>query len=273
VLTRLSPTKLCAPDKGTTLQFPVVSRQNGEICYQVSDTTKGNGALISVAVIKPAVEALGATLTTLPDGQLEFRVPGGTWSRGQPAYKAGGQSYVFASTLLSTLIKLRPYRAMDETIVSGYSKPVLKIGGKTIKFNAVSGAQIGGNLYSDLAGEALDTIFYPREEAHSFDTNFGYSGSPVHRIHTGLRSGEVVAMIQRLEENKFFADTGEIQADGTIELRSSSPSIRFVNVPEEVQAVAGAGRTPAILIRLSNIPLDKLKTGIFLPAQTTSDAR
>ncbi|WP_412029007.1 permease prefix domain 1-containing protein [Deinococcus yunweiensis] len=273
VLTRPSPTTLCAPDGDMTLQFPVISRDNGQICYRIPDTTKGNGALVSIAAIKPAVEALGAELTALPNGELEIRMSDGQWSRGLPAYKAGGQSYMFASTLFGTLISLRQPSAMDSTMVSGYSNPVLRISGKTIKFDAVSDAQIGGNLYRDLAGEALNALFYPREEAHSFDTYYGSSTSPLHRIRTDLRAGEVVALIQRLEKNKFFADVGEIQADGTVSLRSSSTRITFVDRPAQAQAVQGQAPTAALLVRLSNIPLSNLKAGIFVPAQTTSDAR
>lgn len=272
VLTRPAPTQLCAPDQGTVLTFPVVSRHDGQICYRVPDTTKGNGALVSVTILESALKPLGVKLTTRPTGELELRMADGTWSRSQPAYAAGGQSYIFASELLGSLIKLRPVRSTHETLVSGYSNPVLKIGGKQIRFNAVSNAQIGGNLYGELVTEALNALFYPHDVAHSYDTYFGSSRSPAHDIRTNLRAGEVVALIQRLGKNKFFADYGEVRTDGTVTLRATTSSLRFSDNPADVRAPTQGDRATALVVRLSNIPLSNLKSGIFIPAQATSDA-
>ena len=49
--------------------------------------------------------------------------------------------------------------------------------------------------------------------------------------------------------------------------------LRFVSNPAQLGPYPSGGRINAMLVKVTNIPLSKLKTGIFLPAQATSDVR
>ncbi|WP_019588185.1 hypothetical protein [Deinococcus apachensis] len=48
--------------------------------------------------------------------------------------------------------------------------------------------------------------------------------------------------------------------------------LRFVSTPAQLTPNPINGRIPALLVRVTNVPLRNLKSGIFLPTQRTSDA-
>lgn len=67
-------------------------------------------------------------------------------------------------------------------------------------------------------------------------------------------------------------DTAEVGAGGTVKLKTAQRKLRFVAKAAQLNLPAADGRTPALLVRVTNIPLNNLKSGIFVPAKTTSDA-
>ena len=94
-----------------------------------------------------------------------------------------------------------------------------------------------------------------------------------HHVATSLPAGEVVMLITKRAGENYMADTAPVMQDGSVSLASEANKINFVADPAQLGPYPTRGRINALLVRVSNIPLSKLKTGIFVPAQPTSDAR
>ncbi len=79
-------------------------------------------------------------------------------------------------------------------------------------------------------------------------------------------------LVIRQGQDKYWGDIGPVQPDGSVSLFYPSPHLRFVSSVDQLSPYPSGGRIPALLVRVTNVPLNNLKSGIFLPAQPTSDA-
>lgn len=70
----------------------------------------------------------------------------------------------------------------------------------------------------------------------------------------------------------YFADVAPVDSAGRATLYTDQPQLRFVSNVTQLSPYPSGGRTPALLVRVTDVPLRNLKSGIFVPARTTSDA-
>lgn len=266
--------QLCVADvpDALVLNLPVLSRRNAKICYQVSNTTNLTSypSLISVPSARQVMQALGGTVTVRPDGKIELRRPNGTWSRGDFAFDDGTQRYIVASTLFEAVISTRDQG--DAITLSGFAQPTLTIGSTVIQLMGKLGDKIGNTIYSSVMGEVIAAVMFNHSDAgFSFQQTSVSPGAPQHQIQTRLPAGEVVALLTQSGKNKFSTDFAPVASDGTVRLRASATRLSFVQNALNLGTVK-SGRTPAMLVRMTGVPLNKLKASVFVPTQPLSDA-
>ncbi|QLG10449.1 hypothetical protein HLB42_06455 [Deinococcus sp. D7000] len=273
ILTRTSPSTLCASEGSAALQLPVISRRDKLICYKTAVNAVGASPLVSLSTVQAAVGLHGGTAKLLSDNRLEIRMYG-TWSRTGIVYKTENESYIPASSLFNALVNLRPHLPATETTLSGYDHPVLRVGDRAIQFGSGPESKLGEGIYNSLSDQVISSLLYqiPPDKAFTFDTYFASTPAATHVVQTPFDAGEVVTLLQQAGKNKFYVDTAEVGAGGTVKLKTAQRKLRFVAKAAQLNLPAADGRTPALLVRVTNIPLNNLKSGIFVPAKTTSDA-
>lgn len=81
-----------------------------------------------------------------------------------------------------------------------------------------------------------------------------------------------MAVLKR-SRTSYLIDIAPVEADGSVNLILGKVDLRFVTSLSQLNSQSTDGRTPAVLVRVTNISLNQLNTGIIRPAQATSDAR
>ena len=266
---------LCAAEDPNLpqLSLPVASRGAGRICYRLSSNRDltAKPAMISVESASRVMGLVGGTVTTRPDGRIQLSRPNGTYMRTEFSLSEGSQRYILAGALFEALISTRD--RTDVIRVSGFSQPALSINGQQVRLTGTSGDSVGNNVYSGLVGDAVTAVMYrSSDQGFSFTQTQAASSTPLHRIQTGLKAGEVVTVISRAAEHEFTTDFAVVQQDGSVSLHANASQLQFVSRGTDLVSSVG-DRIPAILVRLSNVPLSDLKSGVFVPARATSDAR
>lgn len=265
---------LCAANGANLpqLSLPVASRSNGQICYRLTterDLT-GRPAMISVQSATQIMALVGGTVTTRSDGRIQLSRPNGTWTRTEFAFTEGTQRYIFASVVFDALISTR--NRSEVIRISGFDQPTMSVNDRRIRLTGSTGNRVGNNIYSSLVGDAVSAVIYGNpDSAFSFKQQQAAATAPTHLIQTRLKADEVVALITRSGQDTYSTDFSVVQADGTVSLHAQATRLRFVS--KSADMTGNSDGTPAILVRLSNVPLDNLPSGIFVPAQATSDAR
>lgn len=267
--------QLCTADtaQAPALALPVASRSDSKICYRLDESIDltFKPALISVDSARTVMTALGGSVKVRPDGKVELGRPNGTYSRGEFAFNDGQQDYLFASLLFDTLINTR--ERGDSVTLTGFTQPTLTINSTRVQLVGGIGGKVGTSIYSSLLGEVVSAVIYRNSDrGFSFQTSAPGSAAPTHTIRTTIQPGEVVALLSQSGKDKFVTDFSPVAADGTIRVKSAAPRLRFVTDSAALTTRMG-DRSPALLVRMTNIPLNNLKSGIFVPAQATSDAR
>ncbi|QLG13295.1 hypothetical protein HLB42_20395 (plasmid) [Deinococcus sp. D7000] len=273
ILTMPSPSTLCAPEGSAALQLPVDSRRDKLICYRTAVDVKGNGTLVSLSAVQTAMGVYGGTARVLPDGRLEIRMPDNTWMRTKIVYHAGNESFIRANSLFDALISLRPRVSTTKITLEGYNQPILKLGDQAIQFGDDSNLKLGTGIYGALSGEVISSVIYKNsDDAYGFEQSYALPQSAKHSVQTPFVAGEVVTLIEQRSQNNFFVDTAEVGPGGMVQLRTLQKKLHFVSDSSQLSVAPAGGRTPALLVRVTNIPLNDLKSGIFVPKQITSDA-
>lgn len=71
----------------------------------------------------------------------------------------------------------------------------------------------------------------------------------------------------------FDIDVKEVKQGGQVDFTSTRRNLRFIADPSQLSEYPSGGRINALLVRVTNVPLNNLQSGIFVPAQAISDAR
>lgn len=151
--------------------------------------------------------------------------------------------------------------------VSGFDQPSLHLGDTVIRLGA-GGASVGNALYANLVGEVIDALVYSRtDEAHSYGMAYASARGTPRAVRTGLPPGEVVVALQREGKDRFKVDYGPVGVGGMAHFRLGSGPLRFVASAHELGLPAAGTPAATLLVRISNVPLNDLGSGILPPAQ------
>lgn len=250
----------------------IVSQKGGVTCYTSKNSWVYAGAYIGLDDLQKALEARGLTASFQPSGALDIRFPGGTRHVLFPRFQQTGQGYVDASYLIMKTIG-EPVR------LTGYDNPRLALGDLRLQLGSQAQPVSGVDFYGGLVPPLIGALTSPKLEegwSASFATINRRASSnitlPRHSIQTKLKPGEVVMLLTKQDRQRHFADVAPVNSDGTVALYNDQARLRFVSNVDQLSPDPSGGRIPALLVRVTNVPLNNLKSGIFLPSQPTSDA-
>ena len=246
----------------------IVSEKNGITCYTFNDEATYRGVYVSLKAVAQAIKSQGGSANFRTPRLLQAALPGGGTLGLHARFTQGGEGYVDASMLLSDL------QTNQGIEFSGADLPKMHIGGTELQIGQGQQGAVGDAFYDSLAPVLAGRVLFPSQAQGRWpmsSVGFNLSHSPLHKIQTALPPGEVVMLISR-NENRYSADTAAIEAGGRVALMASPTKLRFVTDPAQLSPYLSGGRSNALLVRVTHIPLNDLKRGIFLPAQPTSDA-
>jgi len=251
--------------------IPIISQKDGVICV-TPDQYFYSGAFVTLRDLKSALESQGGRARFLTPTRLDVQLPGLGGGILDAFFTQSGQGYVPAASVVVGM-------GTPQTVtVRGFDIPEIRMGSVHLRIGNGTQPEIGKNFYQRLVSDLIDCLVIPnRQEAHSL-TVIGFVSNegnvPTHTLQTGLNPGEVVMLMTRARKGQaeYLGDVAPVQPDGSVRLVSSSSRLRFVTDPAQLTPSPSDGRVPALLVRVTNVPLNNLKAGILTPAQPTSDA-
>ncbi|GAA0499653.1 permease prefix domain 1-containing protein [Deinococcus depolymerans] len=235
----------------------IVSEKGGVTCYTFNDNGVNKGVFLKGTDVTRALDAQGITLSR--DGRS--LTLGGTSVNAR--FTRHGAAFFEASSVVNLLVQARSVR------FSGYTSPRMQVGNATLLLNA-GPEDIGAAFYnssnsvflSALTGQPIWGSYFVEEKT-----------GPEHLISTGLRAGEAVMLVTSRGGTHFMVDTGKVDTQGRLSVHSQDRQLRFVSSLDQLGPYLSGGRRSALLVRITNLPLNDLRSGVFVPAQATSDAR
>ena len=282
VLSERPGTPICSknvPKEGVR----VVERKGEQTCYVFENPAFYKGAYLSLTKLRNIVQAQGGKAEVLNDGRWKFSFPntlGKTSLTTKVAFIKDGESYVNASIFMATLLGLEASATLQ-----GFKSPQIALNGMTIGLTSQDGSA-GQRLY-DIFGLALASALLDDTQLLQHGLSFGPTpGKEPHTLQTGLPAGEVVMLVTaeppsnepveyidtppgvtpptpQPEDVNYAFSIAEVQVGGTVTLKATAKQLDFKKDIREL--TARGGNKPALLVRLTNTPLNNLKTGIFLP--------
>ncbi|PTA67250.1 permease prefix domain 1-containing protein [Deinococcus arcticus] len=259
----------------TATGLTIVSQQGGVTCYTFNDANAYKGVFLSGNDLQQAINAQGGK-ATLRGARLSIDLPGLTTGGGDlnATFAKDGRPYYDAATVVGTL------STPLSVTLRGFKAPQVQIGNLKLQLGQ-PGTNVGRAFYNPLALHLISRLL-PRDQATPLRTVSGgwFAAAPgetlkgpAHTVLTELPEGEVVMLVTKRAGNTFMADTAEVKAGGSVSLKSEAANLRFVTDPDQLGPYASGGQINALLVRLSNTPLNNLPSAIFLPRQATSTAR
>lgn len=245
-------------------QLPVVSRDQHFICYQPGDA-RHDGAYLSMTTAKRAIEALGGTLSVHSDGRYRLEGPNG-WTSFAPVFREANDYYVPAANFLGTLLRTQSIHSEKQIILRHYRNPELSFGGLTLKLSQPVNEPIGQHIYSSVGDLLMSQLVYAdADEGFQYEAYYNTAGDVPHTISTGLKPDEAVFVLARLGDNTFKVVTRPVGPNGKVSFFYLPGELRFVTSAKELTPPQAGQPPPVMLVRLTNVPLNNLRTGIFLP--------
>ncbi|MFC4455313.1 permease prefix domain 1-containing protein [Deinococcus sonorensis] len=273
VLTQPTAGNLCVADLPTAPKFklPVRSRASGQVCYQVNSSIAltDRQPLISLNSATQVIEALGGSVDVWVDNTVAFRPSDGTMNRHSFLFTNGKDRYVTLFALFDAVT----HSGGDAPALTlqGWTTPTLNIGPTAVKLAGPNQGQVGRYIYSWAASSIVVKASADMTSATYFFNETPASPKlPRHRVQTGLPQGEVVVVITRQALNTYFVDVAPVDRDGRVIVSSVSKTLRFVRSAKALNTPS-VGPAPALLIRMSNVPLSK--ADVIVPNPMTSHAQ
>lgn len=255
-----------APNEPLPKDTKLVVKTAEMVCYQ-DDRKQIKYTYISVSQADQVARALGGRVEPLPNGEIRISFkpdvfPPDSYSniRTYPAaFKLQGELYISFSSLVNNLISMRAKRQPALYMRPNY---LLQTDGRPVSLNAMK-ADVQGAL-KVLVAEQLYLSLHPQDVYEIDDLADGLlQHGPIKHYRSGLQVGEIVVALQVQSPSTLKAQVAEIDAEGNFTLQGQVS--KFVSDPNLLDKQTSGQSLPTLLVRVTNTPLNNLKSGIFLP--------
>lgn len=273
VLTERPAKPICV--RGTVPPNVTVVSQQGDVTCYAGDPRIYQGAFLSLTAVSDALKAQGAQAKFLNERSLEVWLPDGGGGVMNAFFTANGQSYISAEQLVAVAAGGPTAEGPTPVTLSGYAAPLVRLGGVQLRFGNGESQTVGRDFYGRLAVTLVEQLLPPPlpNAPRTLSVGYNLTGGSLHRVRTSQPVGEVMLLVTRQSQgDNYETDVAEVGPDGSVQLRSRQARLRFVSSLNQLSPYPSGGRIPALLVRVTNTPLNRLNSGILVPAQPTSDA-
>ncbi|SEJ25633.1 hypothetical protein SAMN04488058_105130 [Deinococcus reticulitermitis] len=289
VLAERPPSPICVktPPQGVR----IVGQRGDQTCFEFTNPQAYRGSYISLNRLRDVVTAQGGQAQPLSAESWRITFPGGGPARimTRVLFTQNGEPYTSATVLVQAM-----QGSSSPIVLQGFRTPRIEAGPVSLQLTG-PGANSGEQIYQSFVMTLVNALFgtdYPQG-------GMGYGtvqGNAQHTVRTNLPAGEVVMLVTAespssepaqvdntglpagttapttlSSERDYAISFAEVQPGGTVTLKANSPQLEF---RKNIAALSpSTARVPALLVRVTNVPLNDLKSGILMPAEPTSDAR
>lgn len=262
------PMPVCQPKLPENVRVTVVSNWENSICFfriapgYPTNKTIESELLVTQQAVEQVVAAIGGESHLQSNGILSISIP----SFPTPVSMARITTRVNATNYFPAHMLLVPTSAVPQYL-TGFQRPIIHAGNQQFSLNQDASSDKVMPFYESISPKLLSSLGLP----------WGYRSSPAnmhsHSVPTHLNAGEVVMAVTRGAGDSYQSNFSEVLDGGELSIRFDRMHVAFVSDPQRLKERQPDGRTPVLLVRVTNIPLNQLRQGIFVPAQATSDAR
>lgn len=258
------PVPVCKNIRPDQVTGTIVSNWMDVVCYFPAPPTQamqsGGSAGFSIFVDQRTVEtmitALNGTTQLNSNGVLEISFPDALQSKIEwpVTTQLEGQNYFPARILIQN-------QAPIPQTLSGYAQPLIHVGHKLSAVGDGTDAQVGPDFYNSIAQDLIGLI-----EPGVIATE-AYTGARTHNIQTSLKAGEVVVAITHSYDDAYLMTFAPVDTQSIAAIRVNPAKISIVSNFNQLRQPTSDNSTPALIVRVTNIPLNNLKSGILTPEQ------
>ncbi|MHA0033705.1 hypothetical protein [Deinococcus sp. PESE-13] len=283
------PKSLCVDATEPQPKLTLVGKYRNTVCYQ-DDATRVNRLFVSLPTAKKLAEVMNAVSADLtPNGTLKIvmeddskyeRRPGVqsgpmTLELG-PDFRAGSESYVEAAGLLNLLIRYQPAQNTPPIRIRSANELEIQNGEQVVRLPGVGHTSLLNVVYTEIGSLVVRDTYRDASPKLSWSVFPVPERGPTRRVLTSFTAGEVVLALglkevrdmEGGEQGHFLTSAAvTVQADGSILLPGlfQSRNVRFVTNPHQLTPLKSSQSWPVLLVKVSDTPLNNLKSGIFLP--------
>ncbi|MDV6376496.1 permease prefix domain 1-containing protein [Deinococcus arenicola] len=269
VVTNL-PLPVCERMEPENVTGTIISNWANTVCFLPAASPKplfvgglsGSEPLVSLNTVERMIQLLDGKTRFQPNGVLEISLPASeniVRASFRVTTRFQGQAYFPAQVLIWPSSSKRQ-------MLSGYQQPTLRIEQQVFAMSGNQGHQAGADFYNRLSPRLISTL---GPGAYTTD---GIIGARSHPIQTSLKADDVVLTVIHSHDNFYLTHYAPVSSTGSVNIRVNSTRLQFVSSFRQLKQKRADGRTPALLIRVTNVPLNNLKSSIFMPRQAISDA-
>lgn len=283
------PKSLCADATEPQPKLTLVGKYRDTVCYQ-DDATKVNRLFVSLTTAKKMAEVMNAVSADLtPNSTLKIVMENDSKDASRlgvrsgpmtlelgPDFRVGSESYVEAASLLNLLIRYQPPQNTPPIRIRSADELEIQNGEQVIRLPGVGRTSLLNVVYLEMGSLVVRDIYLDASPKLSWSVFPVLEGGSVRRVLTSFTAGEVVLALglkevrdmEGGEQGHFLMSAAvTVQADGSIRLPGlfQSQNVRFVTDPHQLAPLKSSQSWPVLLVKVSDTPLNNLKSGIFLP--------
>ena len=242
-------------------------------CFVPESSTFYAKVFIDTGALQAAIEPQGGSVKMLTPDYVAVQFPGSSIEATGKIVTENGKPYLLFSSLIESLLS---QSTISESFkLKSYKQPIFDIGKVELQFQ-INNFYTAKSFYDSLGGafvaSALGKVATGKALTLSGSLNVVAANAPLHAIKTDLAEDEVVLLVTKGVGNAFVYEVRPVGVQGFLDIRSEKRHLKFVGSSARLTPTPTDNHTPALLVRVTNIPLSDLNSGIFVPAQATSDA-
>lgn len=241
-------------------------------CIETSDGDTYNGVYFNLNKMKKVFDELDVTVTDMKDGNWRLSTKEKKLDV-KPVFSKDGEPYVKGDFLLNEHVL-----DSSSTQLTGFNSPALKV--KDLKVELEGNGQ---RIFEKLR-EPLVQQLYPKDTAPKDLVVVPRVGELTHNIQTEYDPGEVIMLVERYfqkceaevntctPKSAYMVSFSEVKQNGMIQFKSEYQTINFKQKREDLSLATNSREGNAMLVKVTNVPLNDLRTGTFVPSKEMSAA-
>lgn len=248
------------------------SECQGSSCIETTSDGNYKGVYFNLKKMKPVFDKLDVKMTDMRDGQWRLATKDKTIDI-KPAFSKDGKPYVKGDLLLN-------YHVMNsnKTRLKGFHNPSLEVKGLSIQLKGD-----GPRIFNKFS-KPLVSHFFPKDNPPKDLIIVPRIGDLKHTIQTKYAAGEVIMLVERhftkcadktndcTPKSAYMVSFSEVQPGGIVHFKSEYQTMTFKSTHEDLSLATNSREGNALLVKVTNVPLNNLGASAFVPREAVSAA-
>lgn len=248
------------------------SECEGSSCIETTDGGNHNGVYFNLKKMKKVFNNLDVKMTDMRDGQWRLTKKDKIIDI-KPTFSKDGNPYVQSDFLLNYYVM-----TSSKTKLKGFNNPSLEVKGLSVELKG------DGSKIFNTFSKPLVTHLYSKDNAPKDLTIVPRVGDLKHTVQTKYAAGEVIMLVERHftkckdkaadcnPKSAYMVSFSEVQSGGVVHFKSEYQTMTFKSTYEDLSLATNSREGNALLVKVTNVPLNNLGASAFVPSKATSAA-